>query len=113
MTREALAAHLARLKSDLEILRDFGLGFALCHRDLQETREAIMAEQRKLAWLIASQPEVSLARRDARVSSETAYQIRDRLACVLDRDLDERALELIEDIATEFSMARRQAEEDV
>lgn len=42
---------------------------------------------------------------------KTAYEIRDRLARVLDRELDEKALELVEDIASEYSAQGRKARE--
>lgn len=48
---------------------------------------------------------------DAAIAKRTAYEIRDRMARKLDRELDEAALELIEDIATEHAMAERAARE--
>lgn len=48
---------------------------------------------------------------DAQVAKRTAYEIRDRLARRLDRVLDESALELIEDIATEYALATRVTKE--
>ena len=53
----------------------------------------------------------SRAKRDAQIAWQTAYEIRDRMSRVLDRQLDEKALELIEDIAAEYSMAHHQNED--
>ena len=56
---------------------------------------------------------VAMARAgQAQAAKVAAYQIRDRLTRVLDRELDERALELIEDIATEYSLEHTQAKEE-
>lgn len=40
------------LRSELETLHDFGLGFALCHTDHAATREAIKKEQAKLGDIL-------------------------------------------------------------
>ena len=48
---------------------------------------------------------------DAAIAKRTAYEIRDRMVRKLDREFDEAALELIEDIATEHAMAERAVQE--
>ncbi|SDJ89491.1 dATP/dGTP pyrophosphohydrolase domain-containing protein [Billgrantia gudaonensis] len=47
----------------------------------------------------------------ATVARRTAYEIRDRMVRCLDRRFDEIALELIEDIATEYAQAERATKE--
>lgn len=104
-TQAAQAADMAAERTAYSLAREaLGLRAQLAElRAELEESEAHLRRYMTYADNLDAKPE----QYDASIAKRTAYEIRDRMVRKLDRELDEAALELIEDIATEYAQAER------
>jgi hypothetical protein len=62
--RDELAAYVERSHEELMVKIEFGLSFALCHKDFVSTRNAIKKMQNDLSAIMAEFPSTSLQQHD-------------------------------------------------